>query len=200
MAAPTALATIAGGANAGGAVLGAIGALTTGNANAAMYNYRAGMAQINKQVADQNAQYSIETGGISAEEKGLQGGQVIGATKVAQSGAGIDVNSGTAKVVRENQTSAVAEDQSIIRWNAAKKAYGHEVEAAQDTAESVLDTSAASTAKTAGEIGALSSILGGVSSVASKWSQANTLGIGSSSDGPIGQFSNGGNDGAAPTW
>lgn len=181
MGGPTALASIAGGANMGGSVLGAIGALTSGNANAAMYNYKAGMALINKQVADQNAQYAIESGGISAEERGLQGGQQIGATKVAQSGAGIDVNSGTAAVVRQNQTSAVGEDQAIIRWNASKKAYGQEVEAAQDTAESVLDTSAAANAKTAGQIGALSSILGGVSSVASKWSQANTLGIGADS-------------------
>jgi hypothetical protein len=185
VAAPTALASVAGGANVGGGVFGAIGALTTGAANAAMYNYKAGMALINKQVADQNAQWDIQSGDVSAEEKGLQGGQAIGATKVAQSGAGVDVNSGTAAVVRQNQTSSIGYDQSIIKWNAGKKAYGQEVAAAGDQAESVLDTSAASNAKTAGDIAALSSVLGSVSSVASKWSQANTLGIGTggSSDG-----------------
>ena len=183
---PTALAGIGAGGTAAGGVLGAIGALTTGNANAAMYNYKAGMAQINKQVADQNAQWDIQQGDVAAEEKGLQGAQAIGGTKVAQSGAGVDVNSGTAAVVRENQTSSVGYDQSIIQWNASKKAYGQEVQAAGDVAEATLDTAAASNAKTAGDIAALSSVLGSVSSVASKWSQANTLGIGSgggSSDG-----------------
>lgn len=186
--------------SAGQAVVGAYGSLISGGANAAMYNYKAGMAMINKTIADQNAQYDIQSGGISAEEKGLQGAQSIGATKVAQSGAGIDVNSGTAAVVRQNQTSAVAEDQSIIRWNAAKKAYGQEVQGAQDVAEATLDTASASNAITAGRIGALSSILGGASSVASKWSQANTLGMGTDDGSGVGTFSNGGNDGAAPTW
>lgn len=192
---PTALAGIGAGGAAGGSILGAIGALTTGSANAAMYQYKAGMAQINKQVADQNAQWDIQSGGVSAEEKGLQGAQQIGATKVAQSGAGIDVNSGTAAVVRQNQTSAAGYDQSIIQWNASKKAYGQEVAAAGDTAEAALDTAAASTAKTAGTIGALSSILGGVSSVSSKWSQANTLGMfGGGSSSSAGGTNVGGGD------
>jgi hypothetical protein len=148
-----------------------------------MYQYKAGMALINKQVADQNAQWDIQSGGASAEEKGLQGAQVIGGTKVLQSGAGIDVNSGTAKVVRENQTSAVGYDQSVIRWNAGKAAYGQGVKAAQDTAEATLDTASAANAQTAGKIGAIASVLGASASVASKWSQGNTLGMFNTDDG-----------------
>ena len=69
-----------------------------------------------------------------------------------------------------------------------------------DTAEATIDKAAASNAITAGNIGALSSILGASTSVASKWSQANTLGMGTDSSSGVGTFSNGGNDGAAPTW
>jgi hypothetical protein len=181
-----------------GGITGAAGSVESGNANATMYQYKAGVAAINQQINKQNANWATQTGEISAEEKGLKAGQDIAETKVVQAASGFDVNTGTGSSVRDSQTSVAEFDQGIIRWDAAKTAYGYETKAATDEAEGQVDLQAAGQAQTAGWIGAASSILGGVSGVASKWSQASQIGIGSSS-GQIGTF-NPSNYGAAPTW
>ena len=116
--------------------------------------------------------------------------------KATQAASNVDVNSGTAKAVRDTQTRVSAFDQDIIRFNAAKTAYGYQTKAMADVAEARLDTAAAGTAKQAGWLGAAGSILGGVSNVSSKWLQGQTLGMGS---GQIGTFDPS-NYGAAPTW
>jgi hypothetical protein len=65
----------------------------------------------------------------------------------------------------------------MTRFNASKAAYGEEVKAASETAESNLDQFSASNAKTAANISAFGSILGGVTGVATKWSQGSQQGI-----------------------
>jgi hypothetical protein len=60
----------------------------------------------------------------------------------------------------------------VIRANAAKKAYGFEVGAAEDVAQAGAYTVAGETSVTAGDIGAVSSVLGAAGSVSSKWLQA----------------------------
>lgn len=196
MASPAFLGGIGIAGAAGGGILGAIGNIFSGDSNAAMYQYKAGMALLDKQVQTQNANWAVQSGQVQSEEKGLQAGENIAQTKVVQSASGFDVNSGTDSSVRSTQTSVAQYDQNIIRWDAAKTAYGYEVKGAEDTAEASLDMQAASNAKTAGEIGAFGSILGAASSVAGKWLQGSSLGIGS---GSIGIYDSS-NYGAQPSW
>jgi hypothetical protein len=96
-------------------------------------------------------------------------------------------------------------NQQMIRANAAKQAYGYDVEAMQDDAQSKLYTytadedrvQAANTMQAAGlagqaiplqqqayqiageggDISAMASLVGGAGSVATKWSSASKLGI-----------------------
>lgn len=172
------------GAVVGGAV-GAFGSITAGNAAAAASKYKAGIAQLNTQISQQNANWSLESGDIKGMESGLQSGQQIAQTKVVQSGSGFDVTTGTNQTVRDTQTKAAQFDQNVIAWDASKTAWGFEAKAATDTAQANLDTMAAGTEKQAGEIGAVSSFLGGATSVASKWSQASQTGMTGGSSGPI---------------
>jgi len=169
----------------GGAITGAVGAGETASAQASMYQYKAGLALMNQRINKQNAQWARQSGDINAEEAGLKAGQDIANTKVVQSGSGVDVNTGTAADVRDTQVKVAGFDQDVIRFDAAKTAYGYETKAAGDEAEANLDYMAADNAKKAGNINIFSSILGGASSVASKWSQAKTTGLfgGSSSNG-----------------
>lgn len=184
-----------------GAGVGAFGAMTSANASSAMYNYKAGIAQMNQQIAQQNAAWATNAGGIKASEEGLKDAQEIAQTKTNQAASGIDVTTGSHAAVTTDQTDVAKYNQGIIRADAAHTAYGYETQAAGDTAEARLDTASATNAQTAGWIGVASSIIGGVSSVSSKWSQGNSIGMFSNtSPGPIGTFSNGGNDGAAPSW
>jgi hypothetical protein len=193
------MAAISMGTTVAGGVVSGIGNIFQGNANAASYNYKAGVALANSTINKQNAVWATEAGGIAATESGLKSGEVIAQTKVGQSGSNLDVNTGTNAAVRDTQQAAAQTDQEIIRWDAAKKAYGYETKAAMDEAEASMDTAAASNSKTSGILGAIGSFINAGSSVASKWSQGNTIGIGTSS-GPIGMFTNGGNDGLAPSW
>lgn len=172
-------------ANAAGSIFGAIGAAQQGAANQAMYNYKAGIALIQQKADLQNANWAEDAGDINAEEKGLQSGQLVAATKTQEAASGFDVNTGSGARVRTAQEDASNFDQSLIRWDASKTAYGFRVKAAMDEAESRLDTMSAGYAKQAGDIGVATSILGGVSGVASKWTQSKGLGMFGQSGGGV---------------
>ncbi len=165
----TAMAVIGMGASAAGAVTGAIGSEAKGQSEAQMYNYQAGVAKVNAQIAKQDANYTLESGEVQGQEAGMRERQVIGATR-AGFGAS-NVAGGSKNAVVRSEIEVGQQTQGIIAANAAKRAYGFEVGAAGDIATAGADQFAASNAKTAGGIGAVSSILGGVSSVSSKWLQ-----------------------------
>jgi gas vesicle protein len=185
-----------------GGVVGAVGSVFSADASASMYNFKAGIAQMNATIAQQNAAWAVNSGGIKASEEGLKDAQEIAQTKTNQSASGIDVTTGSHEAVHSDQTDVAKYNQGIIRADAAHTAYGYETQAAADTAEVSLDKASASNAITAGWLGAASSILGGASSVASKWSQGNSIGIGS--DGGSGALATGGNIASTatttPSW
>lgn len=165
----TAMATVSLGSTAAGGITGAIGSLFGGSAQSNMYKYQAGIAAMNAQIAQQNANYDLAVGEVQAQQSGMKTRAVIGATRAQQGASGLDVNTGTAVQVRASEAELGAEDMALIRSNAAKRAYGDEVTAVQDTAQSELDTYAARNSQTAGVIGAFSSVLGAGGSISSKW-------------------------------
>lgn len=184
-----------------GGGLGAIGAKFSADASSDSFNFKAGIAKLNSDIDKQNASWAINSGAIKSENYGLKAGQEISDTKVTQAASGLDVNSGSKDTVRDSQQEVAKYDQGLIRADAAHTAHGYEVKAAADTMEASMDTAAASNAQKAGKLGILSSLIGGATSVASKWTQGNTIGMWSgSSGGPIGTFSDGGNSGGTPNW
>jgi len=158
---------------AGGAV-SAMGALGKGASDQAMYNYQAGVAQLNQKIALQNAAYTQRAGGSAAYQSGLKTGAIVGQQKANQGASGVDVGSGSSLGVRQTTTSLGQLDQSLIRENYAKKAYGFETEAAVKGTEAGADVIAGQQAKKAGDITAAASILGTVGSVSSKWLQGSS--------------------------
>lgn len=160
-----------------GGVLGGAGASLQGSAQAAASTYKAGVAQLNSQIAKQNANWALESGDVQASEAGMKSAQQIADTKISQAASNLDVNSGTAQAVRDTQSTVSAYDQNVIRFDSAKTAYGYESKAAMDTGEAALDISAAGTEEEAGQLGMVSSYINAGSSVASKWLQANKAGV-----------------------
>jgi len=163
-------------ATAGGSIISGIGAKETGEANAAAYRYKAGVALLNKQINEQNAAWATQAGGAKAEVEGLKSREAIASTKVIQSGSGFDVNTGSNVAVRDTQTQVAQYDQNVIRWDAAKAAYGYEVKATTDVAEANLDKMAASQAEEAGKLGMWGSFISGAGNVAGKWMQGSSAG------------------------
>ena len=157
------------GATAIGSGVSAYGKYQEGQSQSAMYNYQAGVAQVNAQIAKQDANYTLQAGGVQSQEAGMRERAVIGATRA---GFGASNVAGASKnAVVSSEIEVGQQTQGIIAANAAKRAYGYEVGAASDTAQAGADQFAAETSKTAGGIGAVSSILGGIGSVSSKWLQ-----------------------------
>lgn len=165
------------GATAAGAGVSAYGASQAGEASSKMFNYKAGVAQVNKQIAEQNADYAVRVGETKAQRSGMETRGRLGKIRSIQGASGLDVNKGSAQRVRDSAGDLGRYDASVIRSDAAKRAYGYDVEALGYESQSNLDVMSGDQASKAGKIGAISSILGGVSSVSSKWLQGSQSGI-----------------------
>lgn len=160
-----------------GGIIGARGAAESASAQATASTYKAGVALLNRQINLQNANWALESGEVQGMESGLRARSQIGQTKVVQAASSLDVNSGTAKAVRDTQTDVASYDQNVIKFDAAKTAYGYESKATMDEAQSHLDTMAADTELEAGKINMLTSFINAGSSVSSKWMQGKQAGM-----------------------
>ncbi len=165
------------GATLAGGLLQAYGNQQQGAAQQQMYNYRAQVAKINADINRQNATWARDKGEKETVQYGMKAAQQRGAITAGQAASGLDVNTGSAKQVRESQQKVVDMDTSMIRSNAAKIAYDYETKAVMDENQSTLDIMAGENAKKSGDINALSSIIGTVSGVSSKWQQGRTTGL-----------------------
>lgn len=174
------------GASLAGGLVSAFGNIMSGNAQQQMYNYQAQVARINSTIDLQNAEYAINQGEQEAQITGLKGGQQRGAIIAGQGASGIAIGSGSSADVVASQSTINRMDMTQIRANASKTAYDFQVKSTMDTNQATLDVVAGNNAKTAGEIGAASSILGSVGSVASKWSAGTASGLFSSGGGIYG--------------
>ncbi len=165
------------GSTIGGGLSSAIGSLMGGTAQQQYYDYQAGVARMNAQIAEQNASYAINVGEAQAQQEGLAGGQRMGKIIAGQAASGLDVNTGSNKQVQQSQVGLERLSQVGIRSTAAKTAYNYEVEAAGLSAQAAADVQAGKNAKTAGMIGAVSSILGSATSVSSEWLKGQQLNL-----------------------
>jgi hypothetical protein len=160
-----------------GAVIGAAGSLYTGMANSAAYKYQAGVAAANAQIDQQNASYETALGEAKAQESGLKTAATIGATLAQQGASGLATGEGIGVNVRVSEAEIGEDQQAVIRNTAARRAYGYEVEKAQNIAQEGLYNSMSDTALISGGLNALSSVLGGGGSFAEKWMQAGSRGM-----------------------
>lgn len=177
MADPFTISAISIGASAGGAGLGAIGSLMGGQSKAAAANYQAGIALMNSKIAQQNATFARGEGEVEAQQYGMQNRFKMGVAKTTQAAAGVSVNSGSPLAARTSMGQIGSFEEAQVRNKAERKAYGFEVEAAQNISQAQMDRMTAGYAKTEGEIGAASSILSGIGSVSDKWLKGQQQGL-----------------------
>lgn len=156
-------------AGAGSGILGAFGANATADATQASYNYKAAVASNNAIIAKRNADAATAAGGVAAQNNDLKTRNLVGTQLVTQASNGLDVGSGTNVNVRQSAEELGHLDTLTILNNAAKNSAGFKAQGMNFTAESQLDTAAGANARTAGDINVATSLLGGASSVGSKW-------------------------------
>lgn len=137
------------------------------------YSYQSSIAKQNQQIAEQNASYARYSGEVESQQEAIKVREDIGQTRAQQGAGNLDINSGSNAEVRASQMAVGQESIAMIRSNAAKTAYGYEVQAYQfgeqaswDNTAVSFEQQAAGNAKTAGDISADASILGTVGKLA----------------------------------
>ena len=164
-------------ASVAGAGVGAFGAKSTADANAASYNYKAAVANNNAIIAQRNADQATEAGQVGAQTQGLKNKNLLATQLVTQASNGLDVGSGTNVALRQSAEDLGHLDTLTILSNAAKNAAGFKAQGMNFKAEAGLDTAAAENAEKAGDIGIATSLLGGASSFADKWAGYTQKGV-----------------------
>jgi hypothetical protein len=164
-------------ASVGKGILGAAGASQSADAEAAADRYKAQVAANNAIIAKRNADEATRTGAVQGETNDLKTKNLVATQLVTQASSGLDVGSGTAVNVRQSAQDIGHLDTLTILHNAMKQSAGFKAQASNFTAESGLDTAAASNAETAGSFNVASSLLGGASSFSDKWASYSNKGI-----------------------
>jgi hypothetical protein len=131
-----------------------IAALFSGEAAARGFEFEGAVAHRNSIIKTQDADYARGVGEVMAWKEGMESRFKQGTAKVAQAASGTDVNFGSNVAVRQSIASIGKWNQDTVRANAAKAAYGYDVEAANFLAQEQLDQMSAANARTAGELGA----------------------------------------------
>jgi hypothetical protein len=90
---------------------------------------------------------------------------------------GVDLNSGSALRIQGDTAKLGDVDALTIRNNAARAAYGYQLQGLSYGQQATLDESSAANAVSAGNLNSFASIVGGASSVGSKWSTYQMNGV-----------------------
>jgi hypothetical protein len=171
MAALPVISAVAGIAGAG---VSAYGAIKQGQSASDAYAYKAQVAANNAAIGRQRAVQEIQAGEIAAVNQGLKTRAKVASEKAQQGAAGIDVNTGSAAMVREGTAELGMLDALTIRSNAAKKAWAAQVDATSSEAQAQLDRAAGENAETSGYINAAGSLLSGASTVGGSYAKWQT--------------------------
>lgn len=153
-----------------GAIASAASAVVGGMAAANQAEYQSAIAARNAQIAQQNAAYATQQGQAEQVDAAMKQQQQAGKMKAVQGASGVDVNEGTASDVAQGEASINAVDQTRIAQGANAKARNFQNQSQDLSAESEMYSNSASNAL-------FSSFIGGVSSVAGKWSEFKNVGL-----------------------
>lgn len=164
-------------ASAGSGILGAFGASKKADAESAADAYKAQVAKNNAIIAERNANEATMAGGVAAQTQDLKTKNLVGTQLVTEAANGLDVGSGTNVNLRESAEALGHLDTLTILHNAAKQAAGYKAQAGNFQAEAALDTAASENEKTAGGLAIASSLIGGASSFADKWTGYKQKGV-----------------------
>jgi hypothetical protein len=163
-------------AAAASSAVAAVGSIQSANAQSNAAKYNASVANNNATIAEQNAQLAAKSGEAQAEQQQMKTRALVGGIKANQAAGGVDVDSGSATDVRSSASELGELDAINIRASAARQAYGYQTQAEGFKSQSTLDVYEGQQDVISGEIGAGSTLLGGVSSGTSSFSKFQAAG------------------------
>ena len=116
------------------AVLGAIGAIVGGVFSFAQASYQAKVAEMNADIARDNATRTIERSQVNEQEQDDQTRAMLGVQEAAQSASGLDINSESSRRIRKASRILGRKDTLNVRQDAEIEKYNYLVEAANQDA------------------------------------------------------------------
>lgn len=109
-------------------LVSARGAYVQSEAAQGQANYQAGVARNNATMAEYAAADAVERGGEAANRSNQQYRQLRGRQVATMAANGIDIGSGSALSILEDTDMVASIDATTIRNNAARQAWGYQVE------------------------------------------------------------------------
>lgn len=172
---PATLAVLSLGGTLLSAGVGVAGAAQQASAQAQAAKYQQQVYLNNQTIAQQNAAQATAAGNVQAENRGMQTRAAIGQEEAAVGASGIDLTTGSPKAVQESTRQVGRLSQLTDISNANLEAYGYRAAASSAGGQAQLSAAQARNATTAGGINIGSSLIGGASQFASKWSNYQLL-------------------------
>lgn len=154
-----------------GTGIGAVGGLLSGLGGYQEAMYRARVAQNNAVILQQNAAAAQMAGQYEGSASLMRTGKLVGQEKAAQAANGVDVNVGSPAAVRAGTQEIGAMDAAMIHYNAQRQAFAEQTEAAAEKAQARADEAGAVGNLALGGFKAATTLIGGATSLGSKWAQ-----------------------------
>lgn len=170
------LITIAAVAAVASSAIAGYGQYQAGQAAKQAGDYNAAIARNNQIIAERQAEDAIKRGDIAADEQRRKTARLVGTQRAAFGSSGLAIDSATSLDIL-GDTAAFGElDALTIKSNAAREAYGYQVQGMNYAAEEAMSRVRGKNAAAAGIINASSTLIGGVGSGANMWAQYNRPG------------------------
>ncbi len=174
---PTTIAIASLGASVLGTAVGAYGQYQAGQAQAGQARYQAQVAENNRVISEQQARDAEMRGQLAENERRRQTGALIGRQRTALAANGVLVDDGSALDITSDTAALGEVDALTLRANAAREAYGYRAQGNNFGAEAGLQRARASSAATAGAVGAGATLLSGAGTVADRWTTYRRQGV-----------------------
>jgi hypothetical protein len=149
--------------------LGIIGPLISGVMGFAQASYQAKIADMNADIAKDNAGRAVFRSQVEQQDQDVQTAQMLGTQEAAQSASGISLNSESSRRIRKASRMLGRKDALNVRQAGEIEKYNYLVEAANQTAQGQMAKLGGIGSLLSGFIGAGSSLLGSASSTTSSF-------------------------------
>lgn len=155
----------------GSTVMGAAGAIQQGKAAQASANYNAKVADMNAKIAERQARDAVERGQQEEQQQRMKTSQVIGQQRAALAANGVDLAFGSPLDVLVDTATMGELDALTIRANTYREERDIRQQGLNSTAQASAFRAEGANARTAGNMNAFGTILGGGAKAYSNYKQ-----------------------------
>lgn len=145
----------------GSTVMGGMGAIQQGNAQAASAQYNAQVADMNAKLAERQARDVVERGQVEEQQQRAKTAAIMGQQKAAMAANGVDLKFGSPLDTLVDTATMGELDALTIRANTYREERDTRQQAANLRGQSGMYRAEAKSAKTGGYLNAFGTILGG---------------------------------------